>query len=52
MGYGFLLPGEGLIGTPEFTLGYSGGVRDYRMDYRMGLARAEAAEFDLGIEAC
>ena len=51
MGYGFLLLGEELIGTPEFTLGYSGGVRDYRMGYQMGLARGEAAEFDLGIEA-
>ena len=51
MGYGFLLPGKELIGTPEFTLGYSGGVRDYRMGYRMGLARGETAEFDLGIEA-
>ena len=51
MGYGFLLPGEGLVGTPEFTLGYSGGVRDYRMGYRMGFARGETGEFDLGIEA-
>ena len=52
LGYGLPAFGGGFTGTPYVGFGLSGGdARDYRIGWRLGLARSGPATFDLGLEA-
>ena len=51
VGYGMAVLGGGFTGTPEFGLGLSETGRDWRLGWRLGLARSERFAFGLGVEA-
>ena len=50
LGYGFPLPGDRLVGTPEIGLGLSDTGREYRLGWRLALARSHRIAFDLALE--
>ena len=43
--------GDRFTMTPELGLGLSPESRDWRVGWRLGLARSGAGSFDLGVEA-
>ena len=51
VGYGLPLLDGRLTGTPEFGLGLSESGRDWRLGWRLGLARSGRVDFGLGVEA-
>ena len=51
LGYGVPLLDGRLTGTPEFGLGVSESARDWRLGWRLGLARSGRVDFGLGVEA-
>ena len=51
LGYGFAVFGDRFTTTPEVGLRLSDGLREYRLGWRLGLARGEDAAFELGLEA-
>ena len=51
LGYGMALLDGRLTGTPEFGLGLSESGRDWRLGWRLGLARSGRVDFGLGVEA-
>ena len=51
VGYGMPLLGGRFTGTPEFGFGLSESGRDWRLGWRLGLARSGRSDFGLGVEA-
>ena len=51
LGYGLPAFGERFTSTPELGFGLSPESRDYRLGWRLGLARSGPASFELGLEA-
>ena len=51
LGYGLPAFGERFTSTPELGFGLSPQSRDYRLGWRLGLARSGPASFELGLEA-
>ena len=49
MGYGFSLPGDRFIGTPEVGLVLSDAGREYHLGWRMGLGPEASGAFALGL---
>ncbi len=50
-GYGFPAFGERLTATPEFGVALSDTAREFRLGWKLGLARSGTSSFDLGVEA-
>lgn len=50
-GYGFMIPGGRFLSTPGFGYGLSDGQREYRLDWRLDLARRLPGALELGLEA-
>ena len=51
LGYGVPAFGERFTATPELGLGLSNQAREYRLGWKLGLARRGPASFELGLEA-
>lgn len=49
--YGVALFGGRCTGTPNAGFGLSQDAREYRLGWRLGLARSDPASFDLGLRA-
>ena len=50
LGYGFPLFGDRFTGTPEVGVGLSDTDRDYRVGWRLGLARGDRVSFDVSLD--
>ncbi len=50
-GYGFPAFGERLTATPELGVALSDTAREFRLGWKLGLARSATSSFDLGVEA-
>ena len=50
LGYGFALPGDRFVSTPEIGLGLSDTGREYSLGWRLALARSHRIAFDLALE--
>ena len=51
LGYGMALFGDRFTGTPNVGFGLSDAAREYRLGWRLGLARSGPATFGLGLRA-
>ena len=51
LGYGFGVFGDRFTATPQAGLGLSDGHREYRLGWRVGLARSGPVSIELGLDA-
>ena len=51
LGYGFPLFGDRFTGTPEVGVGLSNADRDYRVGWRLALARSDRVKFNVSLNA-
>ena len=51
LGYGFPLFGDRFTGTPEAGVGLSNADRDYRVGWRLALARSDRVKFNVSLNA-